>query len=246
MKLALSVISAVAMVGLSQAQTVVTPGLSSIYNLICASNTQQDQYGNVLFIDDSPFQFLTGYALGAQTQQFNTNSTCFLQSNATKTFLDTLALDLLTIYNGFSIFNLNTYSQTLFTDLSNLVIQNSNLAVACEDSKFISQFQTRVSTASGFGNLIFTIGYGFGYNMLTTILTSYSITVLPNIGNQVMYTAIMNIYNYIEAYVVSGTLPNCQQIGYNSGVVVAQTLGATIDSQVAALLVSGTSTTTAS
>jgi hypothetical protein len=93
MKFALKVV-AIASLAVTQAIGAITSA-SDIYSLICSSNIQYqcasgtdcyDETNDVsydttaLYTDASPFQWITGFALGQQKEANVTDSTCFGQS----------------------------------------------------------------------------------------------------------------------------------------------------------------------
>lgn len=64
---------------------VYSTGLADLYGMVCQDNNQSRLMANLtaggqLFYDNSPFQFITGYALGTQVQANVTDSTCFGQA----------------------------------------------------------------------------------------------------------------------------------------------------------------------
>ncbi len=129
-----------------------------------------------LYADNSPFQFLTGFALGEQVQAGATTSTCFGQAYQTKVFLDNIADQSYTI--GLQLYQLDFAALTtnfgsLMLDVNNLFIQYNDQAIACEVQTKITQFATRTQTVSGFSNWVFTVGYGTLYPLVQSYLSAY-------------------------------------------------------------------------
>ena len=80
MKFALATVATLSLIGLAQTQvTYVTfpAALNTFFLNFCTSNTQTDLSSTTLYTDASPFQFMTGFALGAQASMNDTSSTCF-------------------------------------------------------------------------------------------------------------------------------------------------------------------------
>lgn len=66
-------------------------GLVSLYTALGFATTTQLSSADgttVVYNDNSPFQFVTGFALGTQVDPLTTESTCFGQAIQTKGFLD--------------------------------------------------------------------------------------------------------------------------------------------------------------
>ena len=66
-------------------------GLVSLYTTLGFATTTQLSSADgktVVYNDNSPFQFVTGFALGTQVDPKTTESTCFGQAIQTKGFLD--------------------------------------------------------------------------------------------------------------------------------------------------------------
>jgi hypothetical protein len=64
----------------------------------------------VMYTDDSPFEMITGFALGAQVDPTDTNSTCYGQALMTKQYYETIFAE---IYDMFVLFNINTISNSM-------------------------------------------------------------------------------------------------------------------------------------
>jgi len=246
MKFALTIVATISLAAL-QANAYST-GLEKIYGYICSSEAQayydptDTSNTYTIYTDNSPFQFVTGFALGEQLQQWATTSTCFNQAYQTKTFLDDIADELYTI--GYNLYNLDFSSfqtdlATLTLDFNNLLIQYNDQSIGCETSAKIQQFATRTQTVSGFSNWVFTIFYGTFYNMIQAIpaISSY----VPQIADQGMYTAVMYIYGQLYTYYTSGfaTTMNCQMIGFYAGQWLADSLSTYVDTTVALVQIQG-------
>ena len=99
MKFVLKIVATICLGALFHATPTVaySTGLTALYGLVCADYAQMsnDPTGattsSLLYTDNSPFQFVTGFALGEQVQAGATISTCFGQSYQTKVFLDDIA-----------------------------------------------------------------------------------------------------------------------------------------------------------
>lgn len=64
MKFALTTVAIISMAAFSRATVTIPAGLATIYGYVCDSNTQNDASGTALYTNNSPFQFITGWALG--------------------------------------------------------------------------------------------------------------------------------------------------------------------------------------
>jgi hypothetical protein len=212
--------------------------LMDVYALLCDAHTQVEDLSGTTsssslpYTDNSPFQFITGYVLGAQSDQNITDSTCFPQAYQTKEFMDEIADSLYSIYSDVSSFDISdavTYLDDLIVSFSNLVIQLSDQAVACQSELFIKQFATRTQSFSGLFNALFTGIYGVGYDF-----AAETFTWLPASSTQDnMNIAALNLYNDLTAYFSDGTLLDCQELGFNWGLMWSTFLTANIDTTVA-------------
>lgn len=130
---------------------------------------------------------------------------------------------------SFQFTDVSTNFADLLLDTNNLLIQFSDQAIACQDSVKIKQFSTRTSKLSGLFNWIFTITYGVGYDF-----ARYYISALPaNSSQQPMNIAALNIFNYFYNYFATGSLVDCQGLGFNIGLFVSESLEAKVDTTVA-------------
>lgn len=129
---------------------------------------------------------------------------------------------------AFEFTDISTNFANLLLDLNNMLIQFSDQAIACQDGVKIKQFATRTSKLSGLFNWIFTIAYGSGYDLLKNW-----IQFLPQMDQQPMNVALYNIINPIYAYFSAGTLIDCQELGFNLGLWVSESLEAKVDTTVA-------------
>ena len=104
--------------------------LHNLYAGFCQETTQSSLASDgtssgALFTDNSPFQFVTGFALGTQVQQNVTESDCFIQANQTKTFLDTMVDSSYLIMSesmAFDFTNLGSNFATLVAYFNNYLI----------------------------------------------------------------------------------------------------------------------------
>lgn len=84
MKFTLTVVATISLAAL-QANAYSTE-LDTLYGTFCSDTAQaaydpsDDTVTGDLYTDNSPFQYVTGFALGSQLQQGATSSTCFAQS----------------------------------------------------------------------------------------------------------------------------------------------------------------------
>lgn len=245
MKFALKVVAFVSLAA-TQAFAAITT-IDDIYSLICDSNIQYqcasgtdcyDETNSVsydttaLYTDASPFQWITGFALGQQKEANVTDSTCFGQSYQTKEFLESISEMAFTI--GYQLYNfdftdLTTNGGTLMVDVNNLMIQMTDQMTACQTELKIKQFATRTQEFSGFFNWVFTIGYGTFYNVLEH---TYLNGIIPAIAQQEMNIAMWNIVNPIVTLYYGKTI-NCRDFGYNMGLWLSDSLTAKVDTTVA-------------
>jgi hypothetical protein len=130
--------------------------------------------------------------------------------------INLMAFDLSAFSKNFSLF---------LVEINNLLIQFSDQALACQDGVKIKQFSTRTSQLSGFFNWVFTIGYGIGLDFIIPPATPADA--------QPMHTAALAIYNHIFNYFATNTKINCQDLGYNLGIMVSESLEARVDTTVA-------------
>ena len=145
--------------------------------------------------------------------------------------MDTITDNLYTIgteLSQFTFSNIGTEASSLIIALNNLLIQLSDQATACQDNLKIKQFASRTQTASGVSNLVFSLSYGIGYNFAAQYLT-----FLPPGSQQNLNIASLNIYNYFYEYIITGTLIDCQELGFNFGLFISDALEAKTDTFVA-------------
>jgi len=62
---------------------------------------------------------------------------------------------------------------------------------------------------------------------------------LPQIADQPMYSSVMYIYGQLFDFYTTGTLMNCQQIGYFAGQYVAESLSTYVETTVALVQIQG-------
>jgi hypothetical protein len=68
---------------------------------------------------------------------------------------------------AFDFNGLTAEVSTIFKYINNMLIQTADQNIACQDSLKIKQLAARTKTASGFFNLVYSLVYGIGYNILT-------------------------------------------------------------------------------
>jgi hypothetical protein len=211
--------------------------LETFYGYICDDHTQVEELTGTTsasylpYTDNSFFQFITGSALGMQSEQNITDSTCFPQAYQTKEFMDAIADYIYSIITGlisFDFTDLSSDATNLLIQLNNLVIQLSDQNTACQSTLFIKQFAARTQTIPGLFNAIFSLGYGIGYNFLATY-----VTFLPAGTQQNLNIASLNLFNYVYEYFSAGTLIDCQEFGFNVGLFLSEFLEAKIETTVA-------------
>jgi len=84
MKFALTVVATISLAALQA--NAYSADLETFYGKFCSSTAQaaydpsDSSVTGDLYTDNSPFQYVTGFALGSQLQQYATTSTCFAQS----------------------------------------------------------------------------------------------------------------------------------------------------------------------
>ena len=169
-----SIVSVIALASVAfTTQAVTLPTLETIYKYVCAGKSYTQPTGvpgvTYTFTAYQPWEFIRGYALGTQSANTSTTTTCYGQVDQTYAFLDQIAT------GGYSAIShlldgqfsfITSDVQTLTQNINNLVIQLSDQVIACQDSVKIKQLSTRTSKVSGATNWIFTIVYGIFFDSI--------------------------------------------------------------------------------
>lgn len=167
-----SIVSVIALASVAfTTQAVTLPTLETIYKYVCAGKTYTDSSVSpaVTYTKYQPWEFIRGYALGTQSANTSTTTTCYGQVDQTYAFLDQIAT------GGYSALShlldgqfsyISSDVQTMTQNINNFVIQISDQVIACQDSVKIKQLSTRTSKVSGATNWIFTIVYGIFFDSI--------------------------------------------------------------------------------
>jgi hypothetical protein len=204
--------------------------LEDVYKKVCAGTSYTTLVNNVpqTNIYYQPWEALLGFALGTQANPTDTSSTCYGQVHETYKFIDTIVTQGYDIANDFDFNTVSAKFQILVQNINNLVIQLSDQNIACQDSVKVKQLATRTSKVSGIFNWVFTIAYGLTFD-------DY---IKPNLGsflptptyNQKIKDGILDLKDQLMALYNDETIPDCNLLGFNWGIVVSESLEAKVES----------------
>eukprot|EP00347_Sterkiella_histriomuscorum_P009419 403341286 len=99
-----------------------------------------------------------GYAQGQSSDSATTTSQCYQQATKVANYYSTIYQSL----KGTSLSNYdNTLLNQLFSNIQNVMVQSSGMLESCQDLNKIKQLDIRLTTLSGFFQMMFTAGFSY-------------------------------------------------------------------------------------
>eukprot|EP00347_Sterkiella_histriomuscorum_P000912 403374050 len=124
-----------------------------LLSTICLINNQANALNYCA--DNDIVSFLQGYAQGQSVDPTLTDTLCYKQYTKLGSYIQNIATSL----QHFELSNV--YFETFFNNIINYAVQQSDLMEVCQELNKIKQLDNRVTSMSGFSQMLFTIFYSY-------------------------------------------------------------------------------------